>query len=295
MSVWSAIEKSIQAARISDFSLSHQQVVSGGDISQAYVVSGNHQQFFVKINSSAFLGNFQQEVLGLSYLARCHQLVTPQVITTGVHQRQSFLVLEYLDLSQSGKDSCFAESLVSLHQITAQEFGFESNNYIGGNPQYNSWLSDWGQYFVEYRLRPQFELLFQGNLKSSIDNKVTENSETLMKQCRFILNSHAPQPSLVHGDLWQGNYAFDRHGNPVVYDPACYFADSEVDIAMLEMFGSPSAEFYSVYYQQRPPKSGIEIRKKIYNLYHLLNHANLFGGGYLSRVVNSIEQILKDI
>lgn len=293
MSVWSAIEKSIQSAGNRRFLLTHREAVVGGDISQAYMITDGQQRFFVKVNTFAFLENFQQEAIGLIYLKRCPELITPSVIAVGSFRQQSFLVLDYLELNQTGEDSHFAESLASLHQLIEEQFGFEANNYIGANLQINNWSTDWGQYFVEYRLRPQFEWLFHKGLNTAQNKELIVKSKELMDKSRSYLNQHSPKPSLVHGDLWQGNYRFDSAGNPVIYDPACYFADSEVDIAMLEMFGSPSKEFYSVYYQFHPRKSGAEARKKIYNLYHLLNHANLFGGGYLISTKSSVDEILR--
>ncbi len=293
MSIWTAIEKSIQVAGHTDFSLADKKVVTGGDISQAFAIGNGYQTYFVKINSHAFLNNFQQEVTGLKYLAHCHQFVIPKVISIGSYQQQCFLVLEYLQLSRLGNERRFAESLAALHQITNKSFGFEANNFIGASPQINAWSSNWSEYFVDYRLRPQVDWLLQKHINPSILNQLKQVSKKLLGSVRCFLEQHTPSASLVHGDLWQGNYAFDKHGNPVLYDPACYFADREVDIAMLEMFGSPCKEFYSAYEQIFPRLIDTDKRKKIYNLYHLLNHANLFEGGYIKQVVHSVNEILE--
>jgi protein-ribulosamine 3-kinase len=293
MSLWDAIENSIQRGFDKEFSVSFTQPVAGGDISQAYIVSDQRKNYFVKINSLDFLDNFQQEATGLKFLQQCYHFVVPQVIGLGSANQQSYLILDYLKLNSFGDEKRFAESLAALHQITTKQFGFETNNYIGKNPQLNRWSTSWADFFIDYRLQPQFEMLFQ---KKSITQELQvtkQKLEELLTRCFSILNQHSPLPSLVHGDLWQGNFSYSHLGNPVIFDPACYFADSEVDLAMLELFGSPSSEFYTTYYRLQPRKTGYQIRKKIYNLYHLLNHANLFGTAYTGQVKIAVDEILR--
>jgi protein-ribulosamine 3-kinase len=156
--------------------------------------------------------------------------------------------------------------LASLHRQTGPRFGWHRDNYIGLAPQINGWRDDWAEFFIECRLRPQFE---RAGLKGEFFEK--------------LLRNHRPQPSLLHGDLWSGNAGFIAEG-PVVFDPAVYYGDREADLAMTELFGGFPDEFYAAYDAAWPRERGYESRKHLYNLYHLLNHLNLFGSGYLAQV-----------
>ena len=156
--------------------------------------------------------------------------------------------------------------LAALHRQTGARFGWHRNNSIGLSPQRNDWSDDWVEFWRERRLRPQFE---RAGLK-----------------CEFfehLLEGHRPQPSLLHGDLWSGNAGFTREG-PVVFDPAVYYGDREADLAMTELFGGFPSGFYDAYHAAYPLEPGYQKRKHLYNLYHLLNHLNLFGAGYLAQV-----------
>ncbi|NEP47653.1 MAG: fructosamine kinase family protein [Moorea sp. SIO3C2] len=166
------------------------------------------------------------------------------------------------------------------------KFGWNQNNTIGSTPQVNQWMSDWVEFFVEYRLGYQFQL-------------ARRRSGRFPKQDQLLavvpkLLDHQPQPSLVHGDLWGGNAAITMAGEPVIFDPATYVGDREVDIAMTELFGGFPAAFYRGYNEVWPLDQGYKQRKKLYNLYHILNHFNLFGSGYESQANRMIDQILKD-
>ena len=205
---------------------------------------------------------FSAEADGLEAL-RPHIRV-PRVLERGV-KGKAFLRLEHLDL-QRGDYAVLGRMLASLHRQTGTRFGWSRDNYIGLSPQQNGWMDDWAGFWRERRLRPQFE---RAGLK-----------------CEFfehLLKGHRPQPSLLHGDLWSGNAGFVAEG-PVVFDPAVYYGDRETDLAMTELFGGFPREFYEAYNTAYPVDPGYEKRKHLYNLYHLLNHLNLFGGGYRSRV-----------
>ena len=174
--------------------------------------------------------------------------------------------MEYLDLKRSGDWTVLAGMLAALHRVTGPRFGWHRDNYIGPSPQQNGWSGSWAEFWRERRLRPQFE-------RAGL-------------QCEFfetLLQDHHPQPSLLHGDLWAGNAGFTAEG-PVFFDPAVYYGDREADLAMTELFGGFPPEFYAAYKEKYPLDAGYEIRKHLYNLYHLLNHLNLFGSGYLGQV-----------
>jgi fructosamine-3-kinase len=167
---------------------------------------------------------------------------------------------------------------------TAKGFGWEQNNTIGSTPQLNNWTSDWVEFFAEYRIGYQFQLAQRrgGHFPQQ---------EQLIAAIPKLLN-HQPQPSLVHGDLWGGNAAVTTSGEPVILDPATYIGDREVDLAMTELFGGFPAAFYRGYNEAWLLDDGYKQRKTLYNLYHILNHFNLFGGGYASQANRMIEQIL---
>ena len=207
---------------------------------------------------------FAAEADGLEAL-RPHVRV-PRVLAHGVKDGRAFIELEYLDLGRGGDYATLGRMLASLHRQTGPRFGWHRDNYIGRSPQLNAWRDDWGEFFRECRLRPQFE---RAGLKA-------EFFEPLLK-------NHLPQPSLLHGDLWSGNAGFTPEG-PVIFDPAVYYGDREADLAMTELFGGFPPEFYDAYHAAHPLDRGYEKRKHLYNLYHLLNHLNLFGSGYLGQV-----------
>jgi protein-ribulosamine 3-kinase len=199
----------------------------------------------------------------------------PKVFSHGVEGGQAYLLLEYLDLQGNGDFAALGRMLATLHRKTATRFGWQRDNYIGATPQANGWCDDWAEFWRERRLRPQFE---RAGLKLEFAEKLLEN--------------HRPQPSLLHGDLWNGNVGFTPEG-PVIFDPAVYYGDREADLAMTELFGGFPREFYQAYRQAWPLPPGYEKRKHLYNLYHLLNHLNLFGGGYLGQV-NATLRLLRD-
>ena len=218
---------------------------------------------FLKEADAARAGAFAAEAEGLEAL-RPHIRV-PQVLDHGVKGGKAFIRLEHLDL-QRGDYASFGRMLAALHRQTGARYGWHRDNYIGLSPQQNGWSDDWAEFWRERRLRPQFE---RAGLK-----------------CEFfehLLQDHRPRPSLLHGDLWNGNAGFTAEG-PVVFDPAVYYGDREADLAMTELFGGFPLDFYTAYEEVYPLDKGYQTRKHLYNLYHLLNHLNLFGGGYLAQV-----------
>jgi len=178
---------------------------------------------------------------------------------------------EFLDLKRSGDWSALGSMLADLHRNTGPRFGWHRDNYIGATPQQNGWCDDWAEFWRERRLRPQLALSRKNGFHLDIPSLDS------------LLMNHRPKPSLLHGDLWNGNVGFTAEG-PVIFDPAVYYGDREADLAMTELFGGFPPEFYASYKENYPLEAGYEKRKHLYNLYHLLNHLNIFGGGYLGQV-----------
>ena len=280
MTIWQHLQQAIAAHTGQLFELLQQTPVSGGDVNQAFKLSGSlagvAQCYFVKLNQAGFEEMFAQEELGLAALAQTRAIRVPEAVIWGEYGAHSYLVMEYIDMGLRGDVAEFAKALAKLHSEPQQGFGFEHDNYIGRTPQPNKQDSDWGRFFCEQRLGFQLDLLERQNASPRLINK----GRKLLPQLAEYLNQHNPQPALVHGDLWQGNWSFASDGTPLIYDPAVYWADHEVDLAMLELFGNPGKTFFQAYRQVHPIKAGYEQRKTAYNLYHILNHANAFGSSY---------------
>ena len=220
---------------------------------------------FRKLGRSA-----EAEVDGLRALGAVVRV--PRILEHGA----DFVLLEQLDLKRSGDWSALARMLAALHRTTGPRFGWHTDNYIGATPQINSWRDDWSVFFKECRLAPQLALAKKNGYAVEIHGALK------------VLEGHKPKPSLLHGDLWAGNAGFINEG-PVLFDPAVYYGDREADLAMTELFGGFPSEFYRAYNEAWPLDEGYERRRPMYNLYHLLNHLNLFGGGYLGQVKATLQ------
>jgi protein-ribulosamine 3-kinase len=195
----------------------------------------------------------------------------PQRLSTGVTGGEAFLEMEHLQLSSGGDYRALARMLAGVHRTTGLRYGWHRDNFIGPTPQQNGWCDDWAEFWQERRLRPQLDLARR--------NRFDLQAPSPQK----LLSSHRPAASLLHGDLWRGNAGFSG-GRPVIFDPAVYCGDREADIAMTELFGGFPAEFYAAYHEAYPLPAEYQERKHLYNLYHLLNHLNIFGGSYLGQV-----------
>ena len=223
---------------------------------------------FRKVGAPARADAFAAEANGLEAL-RPHIRV-PKVLDLGIKGGKAFILLEHLDLRGGGDYAALGRGLAAVHRQTGPRFGWARDNYIGLSPQQNGWSDDWAGFWWEKRMRPQFAGAMKKGFKLDMPDLT-------------LLDGHHPQPSLLHGDLWNGNAGFTAQG-PVVFDPAVYYGDREADLAMTELFGGFPAQFYRAYDEAFPLAAGYEKRKHLYNLYHLLNHLNLFGGGYLEQV-----------
>ncbi|KAM3091060.1 fructosamine kinase family protein [Phormidesmis sp. 146-35] len=286
--MWKQIEQKISEAIAQPFEISDRTSVSGGCINQGYKVTNGSRSFFVKLNRASQFAMFEAEALGLSELSATNTISVPKPICYGVSSDHAYIVLEWLELDRGNRESWekMGCELARLHQFTkSTAFGWEQNNTIGATLQLNPWTSNWTTFFTQHRIGYQLQLAKQRGGKFP-------QSDRLLDTIPELLANHHPQLSLVHGDLWSGNAAVTQSGDPVIFDPATYWGDREVDIAMTELFGGFPSEFYQGYHQIWPLSDSYKQRKTLYNLYHVLNHFNLFGGGYESQANQIMRSLL---
>jgi fructosamine-3-kinase len=263
---------------------------AGGCIHRSYILEGSGRRLFAKINDRSQLDNFIAEADGLGALATAGARV-PSPICQGEGGGEAFLVLEYLDLGRRGDSAALAHALARVHSTRGERYGWTRSNWIGATPQINPLSSSWTDFWRDARLVPQLDLAGRNGLGSALLKK----GEKLLAALPQLLAGHAPAPSLLHGDLWGGNAAFLAGGSPVLFDPAVYFGDREADLAMTELFGGFPKAFYAAYREAAPLDAGYATRKDLYNLYHVLNHANLFGGGYAAQAERMVERLLAEV
>ena len=234
---------------------------------------------------------FTAESAGLEAIAATRTVRVPQPIIHGTAGQHAFLVLEYLDLNGSGNAHLLGEQLAALHRCSSSQFGFYLDNTLGETPQPNGWSSDWISFWREQRLGFQLDLA----MRNGCGGKLREMKQRLMEKLPEFFDGYRPAPSLLHGDLWGGNHAYTVDGAPVIFDPAPYYGDRETDLAMTELFGGFDKEFYAAYRAAWPLDAGYSKRKILYNLYHILNHANLFGGGYTRQAEEMMQELLAEV
>jgi fructosamine-3-kinase len=267
------------------------EAVTGGDINRAARLTTGKRTYLVKWNSSSPPGVYGAECNGLQTLRSAGALRVPEVVGFGECEGNvpGFLVLEWIEQHSGPPPTDFGvrlgQAVAKLHSCTASAFGFERDNYIGSLGQPNGWLSDWLDFYRERRLRPQAELARRlGRLPIARARRMGR----LLDHLERWLTGDA-RPALVHGDLWYGNLLVDSRTQPVVVDPAVYFADREVEIAFSQLFGGFPEGFYQAYREAWPLDSGYDDRRELLQLYPLLVHLNTFGETYAA----SVDRVLK--
>lgn len=266
------------------------RAVGGGCINAAYVVDGGPRSFFIKLNGAEALAMFEAEAEGLAAIGESHSIRVPQPLCWGVGGPDAYLVMEYVPLGGRGKAEQLGEDLAAMHRCRQPRFGWHRDNTIGSTPQSNDWCEDWLRFWRDQRLGAQLSLAARNGAGTGLLRK----GERLQADLAAFFSGYQPVASLLHGDLWSGNYAFDDAGRPVVFDPAVYFGDREADLAMTELFGGFPPGFYAAYQAAWPLDAGYGLRKTLYNLYHILNHFNLFGGGYLAQAEAMLDRLLSE-
>jgi fructosamine-3-kinase len=288
--MWTEIDAHISQVTGKKFNSSQRRAVGGGCINQGYAVSNAEAlTYFVKLNQASQITMFEAEALGLQQMYETATIRVPKPICWGTAGNSCYIVLEWLEMGSGNTQSWqeMGRKLAAMHKaIASQDFGWKINNTIGSTPQINTWTADWAEFYTKHRLGYQFQL---GRRRGGR----FPQAEELLEAVPELLANREVQPSLVHGDLWGGNAGCTVEGEPVIFDPATYFGDREVDIAMTELFGGFPAGFYKGYNEVFPLDEGYERRKILYNLYHIVNHFNLFGSGYESQANGMITKILR--
>jgi len=252
---------------------------------QSFSLAAGSARYFLKVASGKFASTVEAEADGLAALATTRTIRVPHVVAQLTSGDTSILVLEWLDLRRSREGAALGRSLAALHRAPTlhdpgdEPFGWYRDNWIGGTPQPNGWGADWCTFFRDNRLGPQLERA----ARNGGGVELQRAGERLLRDLSSLLRGRQPEPSLLHGDLWAGNAATLANGEPVVFDPAAYVGDREADLAMTELFGGFDADFYAAYREAWPLDADYAVRRDVYNLYHVLNHFNLFGGGYLAQ------------
>jgi fructosamine-3-kinase len=259
--------------------------VSGGDISAAWRV-GN---VFLKTGPETSYDMFDAEAEGLTELAAPGVIKVPQVVACGTQGTTAFLATEWLEFDRPTRDAevKLGEQLAALHQSTRGRFGWHRDNTIGLTPQHNAWSEDWVSFLREQRLGFQLQLAAENGFTGSLQVQ----GARLLKRLPVFFERYTPHAALLHGDLWGGNWAC-CDGAPVIFDPAVYFGDPESDLAMTRLFGGFGTAFYEAYQRKAPLAPGHHERCDLYQLYHVLNHLNLFGSAYLGRAQELINKLL---
>ena len=264
--------------------------VHGGDIHSAWQIEFPNRKLFVKRNdrNKRFLEFERYCLQNLRKFINQQYIIVPEVIAYKNIKKIEILLIEWIDM-QNFNQKKLGKGLGEMHlnssESNPKNFGYPIEGFIGLNEQKKGWENDWIDCFVNLRIMPQLSILKNNFLDDETIKKLKEKIKT------ELLN-HKPINTLVHGDLWSGNVGTEKNGKGVIFDPASWWADSEVDIAMTKLFGGFRKEFYEEYHKIFPIKKGFENRIIIYNFYHILNHANMFGGSYFRQVKDYVKSIV---
>jgi len=291
---WKTLEQQISTAIGQSFTVRQRYSIGGGCINQTWRISDAHQEYFIKVNAATGLAMFAAEAAGLAELAASHNVRVPEPVCWGSVAGQAYLVLEYLPLRGSNTAQAMetlGRQLALLHRQPQPYFGWQRDNTIGSTPQPNGHAEDWIAFWRERRLEFQLRLATRNGHGGALQ----QQGEALLARFAGLFKDYSPIPSLLHGDLWGGNAGCTVADEPVIFDPAVYYGDRETDLAMTELFGGFPERFYAAYREAWPLDTGYPQRRTLYNLYHILNHLNLFGGGYRSQAERMIGQLLAEL
>lgn len=266
--------------------------VSGGDVNAAYRVETDDVPYFLLVQAHRDSSFYDAEVAGLKAFERAH-ITAPRVIDQGQIEGDAYLLLSYLEEGRSGSQTELGKLVAQLHQTHEPHgrFGFHLP-YEGGDIRFdNSWTNDWKTLFIQQRIDPLIAFIRERQLWSERDDEQFEIVKQMMDKA---LSDHQSAPSLLHGDLWAGNYMFLTDGTPALFDPAPLYGDREFDLGATKVFGGFSPEFYEAYHQAYPLSEGATKRIRFYALYLLLVHLVKFGSMYLGSVRKTMEEIVNE-
>jgi protein-ribulosamine 3-kinase len=265
----------------------------GGSFGECLRWTAGDVDLFVKLAPAERRAAFEADAAGLEELAAAGAVRVPAALGVGTAGATAWLALRWIDFGASSRrsEAVLGEQIANLHHVEARRFGWHRDNTIGATPQQNGWDEDWVRFFVRRRLGVQLDLAETNGAPGHL----LDRGRVLCEIAGALFSSYRPVPSLLHGDLWCGNWAVDVSGEPVVFDPAVYFGDRETDIAMTRLFGGFGPAFYSAYQSAWPLDAAAGARRTLYNLYHVLNHFNLFGGGYAAQAESMIGRLLGEL
>lgn len=291
---WLVIAQQISAATGDSLQIRQREPLGGGCINQVWRVSDGKRDYFVKVNAAVTAWSmFAAEATGLAELAATATVRVPKPICHGSAEGQAYLVLEYLPLERGDASAMetLGRQLAVLHQQVRPFFGWHRDNTIGLTPQLNGHYQQWIIFWREQRLGYQLQQAATNGYGGALQRMGEQVSGRLAE----LFNGYQPTPVLLHGDLWGGNVGCTLGGEPVMFDPAVYYGDRETDLAMTELFGGFSERFYAAYREALPVDCGYSTRRALYNLYHVLNHLNLFGSSYRSQAETLLARLLAEL
>ena len=294
---YDSLEEAIQSVFGKEVHIVKESFVGGGDINNASCLSlSDGERVFLKSNSISNRSFFDAEEEGIFAIASTGKIDTPELLCKGIDKNKdiSFLLMNMIDSARPVKEhwEIFGSELAFMHLSDTKNFvsdgiyGFDKDNYIGAGHQKNTPKDSWIAFFRECRLEPQFK-----KAQRYFDNGFIKNVISLLDKLDEIL-TEPEHPSLLHGDLWSGNIMTNSKGKAMLIDPAVYVGHAEADLAMTELFGSLPRQFYKAYEETNPLQQGYKDRRDLYNLYHLINHLNLFGNSYLFSVMQTVKKYL---
>tara|TARA_Y100001978_G_scaffold174571_1_gene166241 strand:- start:56 stop:934 length:879 start_codon:yes stop_codon:yes gene_type:complete len=266
------------------------QKILGGCINQAWRIDFKDSAIFLKKNDrDQKLLKFEQYCLkDLRKYNNSQNIIIPEVINYFEYENNEFLLMDWLNLdnlNQKKLGAGIAEIHLNSNKEKPNKFGYPVSGFIGSTKQLCGWQTNWVDCFIKLRIEPQLSLLKHLSLSIDLINRIKS-------KIKLNLSDHEPMNCLIHGDLWSGNISTDHSGKGIIFDPSCWWADSEIDIAMTRLFGGFSDDFYDEYFKIIKEKNGSDKRTIIYNFYHILNHANMFGGEYINSINNYINMII---
>jgi protein-ribulosamine 3-kinase len=289
---WHDLAQAISATTGHKLASAPDEAVLGGSVSACLRWLSDAGPMFIKVAGADRAWALDAEADGLRALASASAIRVPRVLGAGLASNRAWLALEWIGLVSPAprSEARLGELLAGQHRATSASFGWHCTNTIGLTEQMNEPDADWARFYAARRLGFQLDIV-----EASGGGRLLDRGRRLCERVPALLGGHTPVPALLHGDLWAGNHAEDSAGNPVIFDPAVYFGDREADIAMTRLFGGYGRAFYSAYEAAWPLEAGAAERVPLYNLYHVLNHFNLFGGGYRRQAEDMIERLLAEV